>query len=92
MTRLLLQRHIFGLDQVCSILPALELLPLYCSRRRQKDVMWTVEGEQLQRRQSGSNLIYFWLSILSNRAYSANHVSFRDYPQNSAAFILSVML
>ena len=41
------------LDQVWSVLPALELLPFSCSHRR--PAAWTVEGGQLQSGQNVSN-------------------------------------
>ena len=55
----------FMIDQVWSILPALEFLLLDCSHCRQKGVFCLrLEGEQLQCRQNGSNLIYIYDIIL----------------------------
>ena len=57
------------LDHVWSILPALELLPLDLSFRRQKGV--TSWGEQLQCRQNGSN---YWSRSTMRSIHMMNEV------------------
>ena len=64
----------FELDQIWSILPALEWLPLDCSRAVW--TAWTVEGEQFQYRQNEPNLIQ--LILVSHLLMRANNASKYD--------------
>ena len=62
---------IIHIDQVWSILPALESLPLDLSRCR--SVPWKVEGEQFKCRQMIKLDLYnTWLSTLLSKFYAAN--------------------